>query len=310
MPGNGRYGARDFSNNQAQNFVLQDVFADVERGIPAIGKLVFNESIGQTVQVCIDTNPDPTLNGGGTWVDIGTFGGGTLGTITYVGGGTATYTSGTTVTPALPGVSLQDGDLLLCVAAYATSGTLAHPTFPNGWSNSSRHAGTGRGHALWRSLYRTGMSNPTLTFSVSQDVLYAQIFAYRNVRQSNPRLGGQSDGFSNSLYLPGSAQSTAQSIIQNTVSVGETGHIAPAGFTLVNFVVFWSTSAGVTVTTANGFTQRGVSTTTTGPDLSVGFADKINCDVGDNIAGWPIWTLASGTANPSVIGDVIVPANG
>lgn len=312
MPGAGRYGGRDHSNNQQLNMVLHYASTVEERGLPAVGKIVYQDITSpSTVQVCVDTDPDPTIPGGGTWVDIGTFGGGSLGTISYVGGGAATYAAATTITPTLPGVSLEDGDLLLCAVAASRAAGAVTPSFPGGWQTHSHHTGAGNRHMLRSTLYRTGMANPTLTFTAAPDVAYAQIFAYRGHRRSDPRLQAQDD-FSNSLYLPGTVQSTAQSVIQNPagVVIGETGRIAPAGFLLVNFVVFYGTAAGVSVTTANGFTQRGVSTTTTGTDLSVGFADKIDCDTGDNIAGWPIWTLASGTAVPSVIGDVIAPANG
>lgn len=294
----------DFCNHQLHNAVMMNAASDEERGVPEVGKFVYRTDLA-TAQVCTDTEPDPTLNGGGTWVATGAFGGGAMGTITYQGGGAATVSTGTTITPPLP-APLEDGDLLLCVVAATKSGSAVTPSFPGGWASSSHHGGM---HALRWSLYRTGMSDPTLTMLSANDVTYAQIFAYRGARQSNPRLQ-QTDDFSNSIYLPGSVQSTSQAVIQNTALIGQNGHIAPAGFLLVNFVVFWGTAAGVSVTTANGFTQRGVFSTTTGPDLSVGFADKLDCGVGDNIAGWPIWTLASGTANTSNIGDVIVPSGG
>lgn len=299
---------RDFSNNQLVNFAIQTASSDEGRGLPAIGKIVFRDD-STTIEVCIDTLPDPTLNGGGTWVEIGTFGGGALGSMSFLGGGTATYGSSSTITPTLPGVSLQDGDLLLCAVASIRAAGAVSPSFPGGWQSHSHHTSSANRHMLRSTLYRTGMSNPVLTFTAAPDVAYAQIFAYRGQRQSDPRLQ-VTDDFANSLYLPGTTQSTAQAVIQNTNTTGENGRVAPAGFLLVNFVVFWASAAGVSVTTANGFTQRGVSTTTTGPDLSVGFADKLNCDIGDNIAGWPIWTLASGTAVPSVIGDVISPTGG
>lgn len=67
MPG---YGYHDHSNNQAVNLAVHNAASDAERGLPAVGKLVYRTD-SLSVQLCTATTPDPTLPGGGTWISLG-----------------------------------------------------------------------------------------------------------------------------------------------------------------------------------------------------------------------------------------------
>lgn len=60
----------EFSNAQLLNAALQVVGTDAARGIPAVGKLVY-DTRDSLVYVCTATSPNATLNGGGTWVALG-----------------------------------------------------------------------------------------------------------------------------------------------------------------------------------------------------------------------------------------------
>jgi hypothetical protein len=66
-------GYHDDSNNPRYNFVPHVAGSDAERGIPAVGKIVYRTDSGD-IEVCTATSPDPTLNGGGTWTAIGGLG--------------------------------------------------------------------------------------------------------------------------------------------------------------------------------------------------------------------------------------------
>lgn len=63
-------GYHDDSNNARYNFVPHPAGSDPERGLPAVGKLVYRTDTG-AYEYCTATTPDPTLNGGGTWTPIG-----------------------------------------------------------------------------------------------------------------------------------------------------------------------------------------------------------------------------------------------
>jgi hypothetical protein len=63
-------GYHDDSNNPRNNLVVHRAAANAERGIPAVGKLVYRTDTS-ALEVCSDTSPNPTLNGGGTWGGIG-----------------------------------------------------------------------------------------------------------------------------------------------------------------------------------------------------------------------------------------------
>lgn len=63
MPG---AGGNSNSNNPTWDFVVHPAGSDAERGIPAVGKVVYRTDLS-ALQVCTATTPDATLNGGGTW---------------------------------------------------------------------------------------------------------------------------------------------------------------------------------------------------------------------------------------------------
>lgn len=60
---------REFSNGQLLNAALHVTSSDAGRGIPAVGKLVF-DTRDSFVYVCTATSPNATLNGGGTWTAL------------------------------------------------------------------------------------------------------------------------------------------------------------------------------------------------------------------------------------------------
>lgn len=60
----------DNSNIETANFVLQNADAAGERGVPAPGKLVFRTD-SLAAEICVDTDPDPLENDGGTWTSLG-----------------------------------------------------------------------------------------------------------------------------------------------------------------------------------------------------------------------------------------------
>lgn len=62
-------GYHDDSNNARYNFVLQSAASDTARGLPTVGKWVYRTDTSK-VEVCTDTSPDATTNGGGTWVEL------------------------------------------------------------------------------------------------------------------------------------------------------------------------------------------------------------------------------------------------
>ena len=66
-----RSGFNDDQNSSRFNFLPHTVNADTERGIPAVNKLVSRLDEPGILEICVDDNPDPTLNGGGTWKRIG-----------------------------------------------------------------------------------------------------------------------------------------------------------------------------------------------------------------------------------------------
>lgn len=60
----------NFCNNSLWNTVIHPVSTDEERGIPAVGKVVFDLRDNRLYN-CVDTDPDPDLDGGGTWTTAG-----------------------------------------------------------------------------------------------------------------------------------------------------------------------------------------------------------------------------------------------
>lgn len=59
----------DFCNNQILNAAWHVTDSDEGRGVPALGKLVF-DTRDSAVYLCTSTSPDPTENGGGTWLAL------------------------------------------------------------------------------------------------------------------------------------------------------------------------------------------------------------------------------------------------
>lgn len=60
----------DFCNRPQSNFVFQHAADDEGRGVPALGKVVYRTD-SNVWEGCVDTDPDPTENGGGTWTALG-----------------------------------------------------------------------------------------------------------------------------------------------------------------------------------------------------------------------------------------------
>jgi hypothetical protein len=65
----------DYCNRQVINQTIQNVSTDEERGLPAVGKIVYDLR-DSSLYVCTDTDPDPDENGGGTWTALSAGGGG------------------------------------------------------------------------------------------------------------------------------------------------------------------------------------------------------------------------------------------
>lgn len=63
-------GYLEGNNRPFWNFVFHRAATDDERGIPALGKIVYRIDLGYA-ELCVDTDPDPDLPGGGTWVPVG-----------------------------------------------------------------------------------------------------------------------------------------------------------------------------------------------------------------------------------------------
>jgi hypothetical protein len=59
----------EFSNQQMLNAVLHVTSTDAGRGIPTVGKVVF-DTRDSSVYVCTSTSPNATSDGGGTWAAI------------------------------------------------------------------------------------------------------------------------------------------------------------------------------------------------------------------------------------------------
>ena len=66
MPG---AGGNSFTNNPLWDLVVHPAGADAGRGIPAVGKVVYRSDL-DALEVCTDTTPDATDDGGGTWVQL------------------------------------------------------------------------------------------------------------------------------------------------------------------------------------------------------------------------------------------------
>lgn len=88
-------GYHDNSNNPTNNFVLHRAGSTGERGIPAVGKMVYRTDLGYA-EVCTSTSPNATSNGGGTWEQV--FDGGTA----PGSGGYVTWTPALTATGSSP----------------------------------------------------------------------------------------------------------------------------------------------------------------------------------------------------------------
>jgi hypothetical protein len=130
-----RAGYNDDQNNPRFNFVPHIAGSDAERGIPAVGKLVYRTDLG-SYQMCTATTPDPTLYGGGTWAGLG-------------GGGYATWTpvleqGGTTFTCTViySRIRSDGGRVDGSCALQITAGT-GGATFPVKLSGMTPLAGTG-----------------------------------------------------------------------------------------------------------------------------------------------------------------------
>lgn len=68
MPGP---GGNSFTNNPLWDLVVHPAGSDAGRGIPALLKLVGRtDTTPPSLQLCTDTTPDPTLDGGGTWASL------------------------------------------------------------------------------------------------------------------------------------------------------------------------------------------------------------------------------------------------
>lgn len=63
MPG---AGGNSFTNNPLWDLVVHPAGADAGRGIPAVGKVVYRTDL-DALEMCTDTTPDATDDGGGTW---------------------------------------------------------------------------------------------------------------------------------------------------------------------------------------------------------------------------------------------------
>lgn len=116
-------------NKPRFNFVPHTASSDTERGLPALMKLV-GRLDSSVLEVCTDTAPDPTEDGGGTWAPLLT---GLAGFQTF----TPTLTATTTDPTIDPGISTQ--------GAYVTLG----PICAAWWCirfGASMNAGSG----LWR----------------------------------------------------------------------------------------------------------------------------------------------------------------
>lgn len=118
----------DFCNRPQQNFVFQHAADDTGRGVPALGKVVYRTDT-DTWEGCVDADPDPLENGGGTWTTFGGWTSWTLWTPTL---------SATSSAPSLGTGGVADGQ-------YATNGRMvrAQGSFTLG-------TGGGGGSGQWR----------------------------------------------------------------------------------------------------------------------------------------------------------------
>lgn len=58
----------DYCNNPIWNANFHPVSTDAERGLPEKGKIVTRLDASPLVlEICVDTSPDPDIDGGGTW---------------------------------------------------------------------------------------------------------------------------------------------------------------------------------------------------------------------------------------------------
>lgn len=187
----------------------------------------------------------------------------------YVGAGAAVTGNNASLNPALPS-GLVAGDLVLIVASIRNSGTGTVNT-PANWQvaySSGNVAVLGR-------IYFAGMAAPTITFAggVANADTMARAFALRGV-----------------------APQVVASIFTSLLN-GSAQNIGGPAYTNVkgmNVIVAWKQDDATAYTTPSGWTQIGLTSTTTGDDASMAIYYIADGSGGDS--SWSTITVTGGVA--------------
>lgn len=141
MPG---VAGNDFCNNPLVNAVIHVIATDAARGVPAVGKIVYDTRIGG-LTVCTSTSPNPNDNGGGTWAPVG--GAAYSGLSTTVAQGT-TVTKTDTYSRHRIGNGRYDFELYFTCSSSGVAGTGIQVLASVGTSTRSTVAGVAAGSFL------------------------------------------------------------------------------------------------------------------------------------------------------------------
>jgi hypothetical protein len=182
-------------------------------------------------------------------------------TPTFIAAGTAAHADNASVTPGLP-AGVQEGDLLLLLAAIRSSGT-GTVNAPAGYLTLS---GGGLNFALFAKTHDGSESDPTVTFTGGSagDTTSAQMCAFRGVQ---PRV------IVSDSVLNGSAQDIITPDLKLWDIVDDLGNLVHNCLILA---IAWKQDDWTSVAPPSGFTEIGEPSSTTGSDQGITWAYRID----------------------------------
>lgn len=208
-------------------------------------------------------------------------------TPSFLGAASGDHDDNASLTPGLPLVALQAGDLLLLVAAIRATG--ASVTTPAGWTPLST---TYTNFRLYGRYWTTGLAGPTVSFTggAAGDTTSAQIAAFRGVTME------LDDGdYGSSIISPQTqANSSAQDIAYPALSIRRNGGVA--------LVVGWKQDDWTSVATPAAMdAEIGEESSTSGSDQGIAWYYDIQSTAADLAAGSLVVTGGASAISRAIV---------